>query len=252
MRPPRAATSSTVWGTVVSDAGSVTLVEIQANRFDIVSRLADDLAHEIKNPLHAMVINLELVKRRVQAGDVTSALQRAEIVGVEVVRVNAMVDQLLQLLRPARPADPVVDLDRAVDELLPLLAQQARLSGVVLVYQGIDSPVAAPIRRDALKLVLLNLVAGVLEHLRATGGRIEISASCSDDGVSIVVRGQAAPPTELPARRSAPLPLDDEARERGRAVVRHLVEGAGGSLSNGADGADVASCTLRFPRRTRA
>jgi two-component system sensor histidine kinase HydH len=237
---------------VFSDAGSVTLVEIQANRFDIVSRLADDLAHEIKNPLHAMVINLELVKRRVQAGDVASALQRAEIVGVEVVRVNAIIDQLLQLLRPARQADPVVDLDRAVDELLPLLTQQARLSGVELVYQGIDSPVAAPIRKDALKLVLLNLVAGALEHLRAHGGRIEISASCSDDGVSLVVLGHGAAPTEVPARRSPPAPLDDEARERGRAVVRHLVEGAGGALSDGADEADVASCTVRFPRRMRA
>ena len=119
-------------GTVpIQQARHVSALEILANRFQLVSRLADDLAHEIKNPLHAMVINLELVKRRAQAGDVSTVLERADLASAEVMRVNALLDQLLQLLRPARQGDRVLDLDAAVGEVLPLLAHQARLSKVV-------------------------------------------------------------------------------------------------------------------------
>ncbi|NIP60786.1 MAG: hypothetical protein GWO00_23330, partial [Gemmatimonadetes bacterium] len=55
---------------------------------ELVSRWADDLAHEIKNPLHAMVINLELVKRRATGEDAGALIQRAEVVESELYRVH--------------------------------------------------------------------------------------------------------------------------------------------------------------------
>src|SRR5512142_2415111 len=99
-----------------------------------------------------MVINLELVKRRAQAGDTVTVLQRAELASAEVMRVNTLLDQLLQLLRPMRQGDRVLDLDAAVAEVLPLLSYQARLSKVELVYHGIGGPIGVPVRRDAVKL----------------------------------------------------------------------------------------------------
>jgi hypothetical protein len=72
----------------------------QANRLDLVSRWSDDLAHEIKNPLHAMVINLELVKRRAGDADPSPLIERAEVVESELHRVHGLVDSLLKLVRP--------------------------------------------------------------------------------------------------------------------------------------------------------
>jgi signal transduction histidine kinase len=54
--------------------------ELQANRFSIVSRLADDLAHEIKNPLNAIIINLEVLKVRIARGDADGAADRTGVI----------------------------------------------------------------------------------------------------------------------------------------------------------------------------
>lgn len=235
---------------VASEGRAVTPVEIAANRFDLVSRIADDLAHEIKNPLHSMVINLELVKRRAAAGDGDGVVQRAEVVSADIMRVNELVDRLLQLLRPARQGDPVADVDRVVGDLLPLLSQQARLSRVELVYEEIGAPVAAPIRRDALKLVLLNLVARALEHVRASGGRVEISASQSDDDLRLVVVGIG--PGSLPGANVVAGSSGEAAWELGRAVAGHLVHAAGGELEEGSAPPGESRWTVRFPRRMTA
>src|SRR5690606_30390207 len=49
------------------DDPAATPMMIRDNKLALVERLADDLAHEIKNPLHAMVINLEVLRRRIAA-----------------------------------------------------------------------------------------------------------------------------------------------------------------------------------------
>ncbi len=229
-----------------SDAHRVTPLEVQANRFQLVSRLADDLAHEIKNPLHAMVINLELVKRRAQAGDVAKVLERAEVVAAEVMRLNELIDQLLQLLRPARQDAPVTDLDAVVGEVIPLLSQQARLSGVELVYHGIGTPVPVSIRREALKLVLLNLVANALERVRATSGGVEVAAIQEADGVRLLVTDTGAG-SSLDAQARLPAsPAVGAEPELGLAVVRQLVAEAGGAfgVARGEGGETVLAVQL--------
>src|SRR5688500_20395618 len=92
----------------------------RANRYDVVSRLADDLAHEIKNPLNAIVVNLEVLRRKLAAGAADAALERANVVDEEIARVHTLVDQLLQLVRPPRGASGPVALDEGRDESLPM------------------------------------------------------------------------------------------------------------------------------------
>ncbi len=213
-----------------SESKLLTPLEVQANRFQLVSRLADDLAHEIKNPLHAMVINLELVKRRAQAGDTAKALERAELVAREVTRLNGVIDQLLQLLRPAKQDGPVTDLDTVLEEVIPLVAQQARLSGIELVYQGIGMPAAASIRREALKLVLLNLVTNALERARASGGRVEVAAVQDADGVRLLVTDRGAGSSPDAKARLSPSRVAPSDERLGLAVARQLVAEAGGAL----------------------
>ncbi len=230
-------------------ARHVSALEIQANRFELVSRLADDLAHEIKNPLHAMVINLELVKRRAQAGDTAAVVQRAELASAEVMRVNALLDQLLQLLRPMRQGDRVADLDGVVDEVLPLLVYQARLSRVDLVYHGIGGPLGVPIRRDAVKLVLLNLVSELLEPGRS-GGALEIAAAADEEAVRLAVTESEAGSSPGAEVRLAH-PGDPSAVDR-QDVVRTLVEDAGGNFSAERDERGARRFQASFPRRGAA
>src|SRR5688500_17512833 len=83
-------------------------VRLRVNKLELLERLADDLAHDIKNPLHSMVINLEVLRRRAArvGGDEGDDLQRyAGVLSTELERVNRRIELLLRLSRPARAAE---------------------------------------------------------------------------------------------------------------------------------------------------
>ena len=140
--------------------------ELLAGRFELLSQLADDLAHEIKNPLHAMVINLEVLKRRVATGNQEGALDRVGVLEHELRRVNELIHRLLMLLRPDREGVQLLDIDEALGDIVPLLELQARVSRVPFEYHPIGRETRARIQRDVLAYALIGLAVDALSHTR--------------------------------------------------------------------------------------
>jgi len=161
---------------------------LQANRYDLVSRLADDLAHEIKNPLNAIVINLEVLKVRVARQQPDQALERAAVIEQETRRLHGLVDRLLQLLRPLREDPGTLALDQLLDELLPLVEAQARLARNEFVIEGV-APVFVAVPRDVFKFAMLNLLGAAHEQLGQGDGTLVLR--CSVDGPDVRLAVQA-------------------------------------------------------------
>jgi nitrogen-specific signal transduction histidine kinase len=164
--------------------------DTRANRYEVVSRLADDLAHEIKNPLNAIVVNLEVLRRKVAAGAADAALERANVVDQEIMRVHTLVDQLLQLVRPPRVESGAVSLDEALDELRPLLDMQARTARVGF-QMSTDSGLFAKVARDVLKFAVLNVIIAIYS-VAAENESITIETRATDADAEIVIRSQGA------------------------------------------------------------
>ena len=209
------------------------MVDIQVNRLRVLDRLADDLAHEVKNPLNAVVINLELLKRRVGDGQTGDALERAERVGEEVRRVHELVDALFQVMRPGCDTGRTVDVDRVIRDLLPLIELQAKLARVALDRWPAKGMARVAVRPFTLKQAVLNLVTGAIDA--APGGRIELRTHLGDERVELLVRCDA--PTD--ALRAQ----DDR-----WSTVRSLVRDGGGRVDvrSAADGG--SNIVLRLPR----
>ncbi len=182
--------------------------DLLASRYALVSRLADDLAHEIKNPLHAMVINLEVLRRRVAAGDPDIALERATVIDQEIQRTHQLVDLLLKLLRPDRQKDQQVhSLAGALDEVLPLIRLQSKLALVPLEAEDMD--IDAPIRVAPadLKFALLALAMPMVDLLKAAqaengSGTLRLSVAHESD-VRIQLQSSAVALPDTRARRLA-------------------------------------------------
>jgi signal transduction histidine kinase len=151
-----------------------------ANRFDIISRLADDLAHEIKNPLNAIIINLEVLKVRAAKGDADGTIDRAGVIEQEVRRLHQLIDRMLLLVRPDRDAAGSLPLDSALDELLPLIGAQVKLARNEFVVDC-SAAVFVAIPRDVLKFALLNLLMAA--HARLGDGGGTLTLSCKPDDV---------------------------------------------------------------------
>lgn len=205
------------------------LLQQQANRLDLVSRWADDLAHEIKNPLHAMVINLELVKRR--AGDANPAplIERAMVVESELHRVHALVDSLLKLVRPWPDAGSAT-VQQVFEALIPVIQARARIRKVEYEHEA-GSAIVAMSPGD-LAQVLVNLVDNAIDAT-PEGGRVSTTVEKEKEhhDVRVTVRdggpgfsleaGTAVEPNATPDGRSGV----------GLAVSYRLLERVGGTLA---------------------
>ena len=165
---------------------------VRANRFELVSRLADDLAHEIKNPLNAIVINLEVLKVRANKGDTTAVVERAAVIDHEVRRLHHLMDRLLQLLRPDREDAGQLALDQVLDEVLPLVEAQARLARNEMAIEGV-APVIVAMRRDLLKFALLNVLTAVHAELGEGGGLLRVVCRAESARAFVAISAVLAP-----------------------------------------------------------
>ncbi len=204
---------------------------LRANKLELIEKLADDLAHEIKNPLHAMSLHLEILRRRM-AGAVNGEKEEVEryfsrLTG-DVERVSRNVDLLLALTRVAG-GNQRASLNELMTGALELLRLEAQRRSVELRFQpgqSLEMPAGEP---EVARLAVLNLMVGVLE-LSPDSSTTELSTRASD--------GLA----RLDVTLSTPS-LRIEANPRIEAVAA-LARGLGGRLHTAEDGSRI---TLELP-----
>lgn len=203
-------------------------LERAANRMALIERWAEDLAHEIKNPLHAMVINLELVKRWAGGADPDPIILRAEIVEAELHRVHRLIDSLLRILR-SWPDRVSADPDQVLEVLGVVVAARARIRNVEYEHHPGSAPVG--MRPGHLALVLLNLIDNALDAMPA-GGRLVTRCEAGADSVRIAVAdtGAGLPPGLADRLMQAGVSGREDRAGLGLAVTDRLVREAGGEL----------------------
>jgi two-component system, NtrC family, sensor histidine kinase HydH len=164
-------------------------VTIRENKLSLVERLADDLAHEIKNPLHSMVINLEVLRRRIARLDDDSSpelLRYAGVLNVELERVNRRVDLLLRLVRPNQDGDDPATLAEILEELRELVELECDRREVHLRMD--DPPVSFRSRlpRSSASQMIIGLILDTLDSI-PRGGTLQVTSGSTSGVVEIRV-----------------------------------------------------------------
>jgi signal transduction histidine kinase len=228
-------------------------VSIRDNKLTLVERLADDLAHEIKNPLHSMVINLEVLRRRIarlENSPNEELLRYAGILSTELERVNQRVDLLLRMVRPARDPGEPSSIGEIIEELRDLVQLECERHEVELVLDVPRGLARDAFPRPALRQLVLSLVLQALESLPA-GGALRIATEV--DGAEIRIHFQPRPGRRGETSRGRGNARDDGAL---LSVAHVLAEQLGGEIAvaheNADDPSDPASIPegylLRLPR----
>ncbi|MFZ5787151.1 MAG: sensor histidine kinase, partial [Acidobacteriota bacterium] len=164
--------------------------------------LAANLAHEIRNPLNALSINLELLEE-----DLAGRRVAADPVGLarrEVGRLSRLVNDFLVYARPAPPALEPCDVAELVDDAEKLLGPVCDRAGVTLeVAAG-----SAPIRADRAQLgqVLVNLALNAVQAMeRSPARRLRLESGSADGRAFLEVAdsGPGIPPRDLHRVREA-------------------------------------------------
>lgn len=216
---------------------------MEAYRLLLLGRIADDLSHEIKNPLHAMVINLELVKRRVQSGAGEAALDRVAVVEEEIHRVHKLIDAFLRVIRPGSAGVKPTELDRILEELLPVLKAQAKVCRSAFALDGDAEGLRVQVDARFLKHALLDVLLALLDEQPAAS-RVTAQVTAEDDAVLLDLAAESVAEDDEPV--AAPAPALPERID----LLRALAATAGASLewSPGTGGRAAARCRLLLPR----
>ena len=162
-------------------AQRVQIVEL-SRRVTALGRLTAGVAHEVKNPLNAMTIHLELMKQKLTAGATSDALgTHVDIISREIRRLDDVVQGFLKFARPEELTLRPIAPGDLLDEVLKTLAVEADVSGVKLdAAVGTDVP---PIEADSgiFRQALLNLAKNAVQAM-PNGGTLTMGAALGKDG----------------------------------------------------------------------
>jgi PAS domain S-box-containing protein len=139
----------------------------RADRLAAVGRMAATVAHEIKNPLVALKTFVDMVPRR--AKDPAFIARFRDIVPKEVDRVNAIMEDLLDLSRPPRLSPRPLHVEEVIRRCIALHEHQAAERGITLVEEL--APDLAQVRADPEYLLraLGNLTINAIQAMSAGG-----------------------------------------------------------------------------------
>jgi PAS domain S-box-containing protein len=200
-----------------------------AEALSAMARLALNLAHEIRNPLNAAILQLHLLGRHVDKLSVDeesrAALRhKAQIVGDEINRLSRLLTEFLELARPREAVRELVHFAKLVDDVLDLEASAAAARGVT-VERELKSDVVLVGDPEKLKQVVLNLVMNALEAMKE-GGTLRVRVMCVGDGVELVVEdtGTGIEPVALSQVFDPFFTTKEAGTGLGLSIVRKIVD----------------------------
>jgi signal transduction histidine kinase len=135
----------------------------RAERLAAVGRLAAGVAHEVGNPMGALLAFMDLARRDGEISE--SCRNHLERAAKEGERVRGTLRQLLDFSRPPRSRREAVDLCAACEETADLVRAQRRYAGVAITVTTEGSPPAALADRSGVAQIVLNLLLNAADAL---------------------------------------------------------------------------------------
>jgi signal transduction histidine kinase len=128
-----------------------------SRRMAAIGRLTSGVGHEVKNPINAIVVHLELLKTKLGAAS-APALRHLEVIDAEIHRLDRVVQTLVDFSRPVELQLREQDLRPVINDVLTLAAEELSTHSVILISHLPSEPLVANIDADLLKQAVLNVI----------------------------------------------------------------------------------------------
>jgi signal transduction histidine kinase len=162
---------------IMRDAESVRRIgdEIEmSRRLSASGRVTGGVAHEVKNPINAIVLHLQLLQNKLMELD-PDTRRHMDIIGSEIHRLDRVVQTLVDFTRARELHLMEVDLRRLLDEVALLAGPDAEQHGVKIKREMPAEPLPVKADLDLIKQALLNVVLNGIQAM-PEGGQLTISA----------------------------------------------------------------------------
>ena len=159
------------------DAESVRRIEDEiemSRRLSANGRITRGVAHEVKNPINAIVLHLQLLQGKLRQVD-PDTRRHMDIIGSEIHRLDRVVQILVDFTRPRDLHLEETDLRRLLEDGATLAGPDAARHGVTVTCELPSEPLMVKVDTDFIKQAILNVVLNGIQVM-PDGGQLRISA----------------------------------------------------------------------------
>ncbi|MDZ7333599.1 MAG: ATP-binding protein [candidate division KSB1 bacterium] len=144
----------------------------RSERLETLSRLASVLSHEIRNPLNAMVVNMQVMERELNrpAPKLSKLRHYLCIVASEIQRVDDLVNNFLMISKTRKLDRKMVRVDQLLDETIISLQAEALQNGIRINRQYRSDDTLLFIDEQKMRQVFLNILVNAIQAM--TGGGV--------------------------------------------------------------------------------
>jgi signal transduction histidine kinase len=161
-----------------------------SRRLSASGRLTRGVAHEVKNPINAIVLHLQLLRNKLSQQEPDTS-RHMDIIDSEIRRLDRVVQTLVDFTRPRDLHLEEVDLRRVMEDVAQLAAPDAEQHGVTIARDMPAQRLAIKVDLDLVKQAILNVVLNGVQAM-PQGGILTISARREDNAIIAEVRDQGA------------------------------------------------------------
>ncbi len=163
---------------------------VRAKTLSTLGQYSNELAHEIKNPLNAINIQMSLLEREIGSHDLSSREELSNIVKVvkeEISRLNKLAKDCLSFSKSGDLKRKDEDIGQIFEELLSLITPHAELNGITISLKILTGCPQILVDKDKLKQAFLNIIINAIDVMTG-GGDIEINVSKEDGSLNISLK----------------------------------------------------------------
>jgi PAS domain S-box-containing protein len=201
-----------------------------------VGTLAAGLAHEIRNPLNAAELQLQLMARRINKLSLPDAMRQKsdgaiDAVRVELGRLTRLVEDFLNFARPTQLRTSKVEMCQFFHQLHDFVAPAASAAETVLAVHTPDSPLYITADAERLKQVFLNIINNAT-RAAGSGGQVQIRVEADGTAIRVTISdtGPGIADEDLPRVFEPFYTTADGGTGLGMAITHSIVSLHGGDI----------------------
>jgi len=236
-----------------------TEARIEDERTSSILLLAAGVAHELGNPLNSLTIHLQLIERRLKKlkaaardKETTSLSESIRICQEEVLRLDGIVTNFLEAIRPRPPDLAETNLGEVIAEVLRFQERELSDRGIeVNAVISRDLP-AVMADRNQLKQVFFNIVKNAMEAMQP-GGTLRIKTRFDDDHVYLLFgdTGSGIKQEDLVKLFQPYHTTKQGGHGLGLMIVQRIMREHGGQVGVESNPGVGTVVTLQFPQKNR-
>jgi len=173
------------------DAESVHRIEDEielSRRLAAIGRLTSGVAHEVKNPINAIVVHLEVMRQKLKEID-PDTRRHIDVIGSEIQRLDRVVQTLVDFTRPVDLRLVDTDLHKIVDDVVMLAGPAAEQNQVHIERQAAQEPLPTRLDIDLVKQAVLNIVINGVQAM-SSGGSMQLALRREGENALLTIQDE--------------------------------------------------------------